>query len=427
MKPILLVHQETKSSWVSCQSIVANLKKAYQMAFGETAIQSVALNSQMDRFQVMELAKEIAGLAPEKIVFIDHKPHPFDLIKCLDQVCEGKLPELYFHAFGDFTLNPIEWLGVEDQLAKTKVKIFAASEKQAALLNSFVTEPEKIISYLPFPVSTEDFKWEAGARNTIRNQFEIADDDFVFVYTGRLSIQKNVLDLIATFQNLHSNFNSNCHIIFAGPMDDIGVPFLGKYVAPGGFHFHWNAQVGKLPKEAEKKFHYLGNLDQKQLHSLYCAGDAFISLSTHNDEDFGMSPAEALCCGMPAILSDWGGYSSFNSMAQDNCLLVPCSVEGKKVAPNLVIALKQMMAAAQETLNANQRQQLSEKVGDKLSIKTISNTIKEEVGNEPERFTSFNNHFGKLGSAWKLNAHAPFLDDQGNFSNFYRELYSVYL
>ena len=36
--------------------------------------------------------------------------------------------------------------------------------------------------------------------------------------------------------------------------------------------------------------------------------DVFVSLSVHQDENFGYAPIEAMACGVPAVVTDWGGY-----------------------------------------------------------------------------------------------------------------------
>src|SRR5690606_33731513 len=48
--------------------------------------------------------------------------------------------------------------------------------------------------------------------------------------------------------------------------------------------------------------------------------DAYISLATFHNEDFGLAPLEALCCGTPVILTDCGGFSQYGGNKRD-CIL----------------------------------------------------------------------------------------------------------
>ena len=55
----------------------------------------------------------------------------------------------------------------------------------------------------------------------------------------------------------------------------------------------------------------MGHLDPSELAHLYNGADAFASMSVHHDEDFGMSPVEALCCGTRQFLPSGGAMLPF--------------------------------------------------------------------------------------------------------------------
>jgi len=97
----------------------------------------------------------------------------------------------------------------------------------------------------------------------------------------------------------------------AGTCDDIGSPTMAGQLPAGYFQQRFDEVLSTLAKSLRGRIRILGNLDRNELSGLYCAADSFISFSLYHDEDFGMAPAEALATGLPALLSDWGGYSSF--------------------------------------------------------------------------------------------------------------------
>src|SRR6185295_1470342 len=100
-------------------------------------------------------------------------------------------------------------------------------------------------------------------------------------------------------------------LAFAGEVDDIGADFLGIELGTGLFRQHFYEELISTLKGSSVKVAMLGNLNPDELRHAYNAADTFVSLSMHHDEDFGMSPGEALCCGTPVILSGWGGFHSF--------------------------------------------------------------------------------------------------------------------
>lgn len=63
----------------------------------------------------------------------------------------------------------------------------------------------------------------------------------------------------------------------------------------------------RLKTLAGKTIEFLGFVDDSELPSLYGGAKAFLALST--DEDFGMTPVEAMAMGTPGIAFRGGGYS----------------------------------------------------------------------------------------------------------------------
>lgn len=64
--------------------------------------------------------------------------------------------------------------------------------------------------------------------------------------------------------------------------------------------------VGRTGQNDEN-IEYLGIVSDEELATLYADAKAFLALATN--EDFGMTPVEAMSCGTPVIAYDGGGYS----------------------------------------------------------------------------------------------------------------------
>ncbi|MCX6816403.1 MAG: glycosyltransferase [Candidatus Beckwithbacteria bacterium] len=63
---------------------------------------------------------------------------------------------------------------------------------------------------------------------------------------------------------------------------------------------------GPLKIEPEKNIQVLGQVNDQELGRLYSGAKAFLALA--KDEDFGITPLEAMACGTPVIAFNGGGY-----------------------------------------------------------------------------------------------------------------------
>lgn len=62
----------------------------------------------------------------------------------------------------------------------------------------------------------------------------------------------------------------------------------------------------KIQKLTHEKVEFLGRISDEELKKLYAGASAFLALA--KDEDFGMTPVEAMAAGVPVIAYKSGGY-----------------------------------------------------------------------------------------------------------------------
>jgi glycosyltransferase involved in cell wall biosynthesis len=308
------------SKWKSCNSISQNLIHAYESAaakkglsvewfqapasvFNETAKPATALN----------LARRILKSKISELVILDHHVDPVPILIALRSLDIRRFRELRysFHVYGDFSLFSGRWLQIAKLLRGLKVRLLCASERQRRLVEFFEPAGSSQAVVCPFAVNTELFAFDPRRRARWRKRFKLNDEQTVFIYTGRLSLQKCVSRLVEEFAAWARDREGDLWLALAGPIDDIAGMTSGIDIPHGYYFHHFERLLDSLPKDIRERILVLGDLSLEDLRDLYSGGDAFVSLSLYHDEDFGMAPAEALSSGLPAVLTDWGGYGAF--------------------------------------------------------------------------------------------------------------------
>lgn len=434
MERVALIRRRGKSDWVSCQSITENLFQCYKQVYAGSRIEEFFLDCEMSRFDVFQLAGKVKAFSPGVVVFLDHAPHPEWLIRALYE-CDHQnpLPRLIIHAFGDFALHSDAWIRLSNILSSADVKFVCASPKHRDLISSFLTASSASTSYVPFALDTDFFSFSPEIRMKSREHIKCSHQDWVFCYAGRLSFQKNVLALITAFSTYLRQFNPDAQLWLAGPIDDLGVPYLGKHPVAGSMSHDLLKMIdGCLPRGARGRVRYFGNLGIEPLRELHHASDCFVSLSAHNDEDFGMAPAEAACSGSPLILSDWGGYTAFAALNRDfsesqaPVQNVPLSIGETSVAPRTVDCLRAMMRASSRPWTDSDRVAISRAARNQFSRATVAKLLAESVSQSAKgTFNGFSPLFHQVASAFRVSAKAPFRRGE-IFSQLYREVYGSY-
>lgn len=385
-RAIGLIHATSPSSWASCRKILKNLVNCYRLAFGD-GLANLHYDSKSDAYAELKLARQIKDAQLKTVAFVDHSRHPRDLLFAMD-IAFGKAPwpELVFHVYGDFTLLTPQWQEVEDLLMKKRVKFICASPAQYQLLLAMLSEDSKAcLSQFPFLVDRHDFYHSPEKRDQFRQRRGICANEKVIFYSGRLSMQKNIfamLDAIRTYLNELSP----CKILLAGEFDDLGSPFFSVQPQPGLFARELEKWLA-IHLELDVKL--LGSLSTPELNEAYNGADLLMSLSTHHDEDFGMAPAEALCAGLPALLSSWGGYRAFEQRPYCELLPVKVGIKGPTLnAESFLLLTKSILTNVTEDF---QRSEIAEFYRQRLCVDSKSADLAKIILEDAEEFHGFSN------------------------------------
>ncbi len=421
-----------QSMWKSCNSISPNLIRSYELLARDRRFhaewfricpKSEATDLRVGTGYILELAQKIMRSGISDLIFLDHHIDPVPLLIALRMVNHKlfKALRFSFHLYGDFTLAPERWMDVGKQLSGLQVKFICASERQRRLVAFFEPHDKSVSTVCPFPVNTRRFSFSEKFRSEIRRKLGIKDSQTLLLYTGRISMQKCVLRLIDEFARLMSEGRKDICLAIAGPIDDLAGLTSGIQI-PRGFFFHrLEDHLHGLPARVREKIFVLGDLDGEELRKVYSAGDLFVSLSLHHDEDFGMCPAEALSSGLPSILTDWGGYASFRG-AGIPCQLVPVhlgkrglDIDAGELAAKLKNGLEQARPAKRPT--ARERIQAGLKFEKGFGIAAVANELKTQLAADSFKASA--------GFYWSLEMvrHAG-----GNMTgDLYKDVYERYV
>jgi glycosyltransferase involved in cell wall biosynthesis len=150
------------------------------------------------------------------------------------------------------------------------------------LLDEKVTKAAKSYVFAKGSISGVDlsrFKPNSKARDSIRKQLNIADEALIFLFIGRLNVDKGVLDLAQAFSQLG---NESLHLLFVGPDEQ-----------------DMQERIIKLQKNHSNNIHFVGHTDTPEV---YMAAADVLCLPSYR-EGFGTVLIEAAAVGIPAIAS----------------------------------------------------------------------------------------------------------------------------
>ena len=425
MKKIALVYSFQESDWFSCTVICRNLITAYELAYGKENV----LHIDYTRYREVSVndLKLIFTEKIDRLIFIDHKPTPITFIERLMSVKSDKTswPEMTVHVFGDYPLYLTEWRSFNQIMKGLRVKYITASERQANYLANYVAQKE-LIQVSPFPVDTQKFRYKEG-NGELRAKLKIAKDAQIFIYTGRLSYQKRIVELVSTFLSCKRDkkIGENSYLILIGECDNLGQPYL-SYTQLQGEYYRSIQHILEEYDDISDSVILTGNLKNDVLVEYYNTANAFISFRTYHDEDYGMSVAEALCCGLPLILTDWAGYYSFNfKEIKDQLIFVPVKL-GKELP---VLDENDLQNAIQNFSNKEINCKEIENTAKKyLSIEAVSERLKKIGDISVPAYEGGTDVMVQMTNEQYLR-HNEFLRSETTreFNHFYYKVYDAYI
>ena len=374
---IVLVYADVKSPWVSAQSIRENLRKVW-LGIDSLEVVDSAYSMEQDW---MQWGQSLQSKKPDLIVFLESMPVPVKAVGAITKISSLKSTPFLFHLYGDFSINTHKWFSAGQLLIGRRVMWLTASAAQHGQFLQFC-KPVVDVRCLPFPVDCEFF-------NPFSLKKEAADPEFKFFYTGRFSRQKNTL-LLLEWAAEYLQKNSNVSFDFAGPFDDIGGGLWGLKEPRGWTASKWMTKQKSFPSPVRRRIRYHGVLSASEVRDLALKSDCYVSLSTFHDEDFGMAPLESLLCGTRAILSGWGGFSSFG-FDKEGVEILPVGIENESLTlkkQDFFKALDKAQKKKKVTIEERYLRHLN--FSAHFGIEAVAQDLKNHLSAKFKIFTGFN-------------------------------------
>ena len=162
------------------------------------------------------------------------------------------------------------------------------------------------LDVIPLCVDTERFK--PASKPLVRRQLKLPKDALILLYVGYISVLKaDLLPLLDVFRRLVANNpGRKLLLVIAGARDAVYADTLQKHIKDLSLSQH----VRLMPSFPEKT---------KQ--ALIASADVFVSPGDSIQESFGLTPIEAMACGVPQVVADWDGYRDTVSHGETGFLI----------------------------------------------------------------------------------------------------------
>ncbi|HYD80955.1 MAG TPA: glycosyltransferase family 4 protein [Paucimonas sp.] len=147
---------------------------------------------------------------------------------------------------------------------------------------------------IPLGVHCDDYAFSADERTKARQAMDIAEDEVVVLFVGRLSFHAKAHPLQMYTALERAARGRKVRLVQCGWFAN----------APIEAAFKDGASI-LCPSVATD---YVDGRDVQARRKAWAAADIFFSLSDNIQETFGLTPIEAMAAGLPVIVTDWDGY-----------------------------------------------------------------------------------------------------------------------
>ncbi len=175
----------------------------------------------------------------------------------------------------------------------SKAKTFLYIGEENKKFYQFYGVPENKLFFTPYAVDNKRFrkahKLLSEERNSFRKKLKIGEKNVVIIFVGKLIRKKRPFDLLEAFESLNSI--------------NLALSFSLIFVGDGELKFKLEDYT---KQKSLKNVHFVGFQNQTKISSYYATADIFV-LPSDISETWGLVVNEAMCFGLPVVISDMVG------------------------------------------------------------------------------------------------------------------------
>lgn len=211
---------------------------------------------------------------------------------------------------GEMDTSPDIRIDIEKQIIGRVDRLIAqCPSERDELVDDYRADPDKVV-IVPSGVNIERFR--PVERDTARARLGIDPDRFVIAYVGRMLPRKDVRNLIRAEALLAGWVDEAPQVLLVGGDSDTPDPRITPEIG----------ELQRLGTELGTLEHLLftGRRQPDDLRHYYSASD--VAVTTPWYEPYGLTPLEAMACGVPVVGSAVGGIT-FTIADGETGFLVP--------------------------------------------------------------------------------------------------------
>ena len=235
---------------------------------------------------INEIIKDIKERGEEEkydVILVENSPmHIIPLSKLFKD-------NLYLHMHNDFIKPKSK---KSRAILKKCKKVIAVSDYIAHKIRSVAdyNNVETVIN----GIKTEAFDKTYNNSEELKNKYNIRQNDFVFMYTGRVTKDKGVLELLNAFKDMTEKY------------DDIKLLIVGSSFFNNGKKNKYIKSLEKIADSIKEKVVFTGYIKHDELYKIYSIADVQVVPSKFEDP-CPLSVIEGVVSGKPLIVSNCGG------------------------------------------------------------------------------------------------------------------------
>jgi D-inositol-3-phosphate glycosyltransferase len=252
----------------------------------------------------------------------------------------GRVRRIHQGAADEF---PVERIEIEDAVVAEADRIIAECPQDMADLIELYDANRNRLAMIPCGFDPAEF-WPID-RAEARRRLRWDTSETVILQLGRMVPRKGIETVIRSLACLRASHNLRCRLMIVGgesrEPDSRTTPEIGRL----------QAIAHELGVESQVTF--VGSRGRSELRTYYSASDIFVTTPWY--EPFGITPLEAMACGVPVVGSAVGGIKMTVADGETGYLVPPR--DPQELADRLAVLITHPQLRAKLGANGRKRVQ----------------------------------------------------------------------